>query len=527
MNREDQISYCSKCKNRKMDFNRGLLCGLTNEFADFEESCPDFLEDNSALPNESISVANAQITIADSAHKPNKYWNYLGYFFLAAIGISMIDAGLYIWEIIADEISDYWYISGQGIFYFSLWTFIGWETGHLKNGLIAGGIFFIFIFLIKIIPTPDLFIIYYIPILLSSLYYGYFSLRNTRQIWVFALACLLLVFGTYNTGNFNGAGLTENIDSVMRNVFGINTDFGIGFITWYSDAGEYGTTYSFDFFFIDIFRNALLFLGITYVFNVLQNKQNFRFNLVELGRRTSQGRMTLYVLALYVGVSCLALGIMGRVVVFFTWVWKNDYGITYTLDDYISWLMTLLMGILILVAFTALYRKILLEYYLERNQPISWNFYFGQIPIIGFFVWIYNLTSFTIPANLTREKLSHTTRKDNSLKTFLMLLYGVYVVVILGISMNIGGRMHPAPLAILLIGFMIYGLYLFNEIGVYIVLGIQFLAFLIILAALFAGLEFPMELIPSTLFWSMMLAFLVYPAFHLKTFKITLPGESV
>ena len=45
MNREEQLKFCKVCVNRKMDISRGLLCGLTNEKADFEESCPDYKED--------------------------------------------------------------------------------------------------------------------------------------------------------------------------------------------------------------------------------------------------------------------------------------------------------------------------------------------------------------------------------------------------------------------------------------------------------------------------------------------------
>ena len=47
MTREEQLVFCKQCINRKMDMQSGLLCGLTNEKADFEESCDDFVKDES------------------------------------------------------------------------------------------------------------------------------------------------------------------------------------------------------------------------------------------------------------------------------------------------------------------------------------------------------------------------------------------------------------------------------------------------------------------------------------------------
>jgi hypothetical protein len=45
MTREEQVKFCMLCKNRKMDFQQGYLCKLTDKIADFEGSCPNFLPD--------------------------------------------------------------------------------------------------------------------------------------------------------------------------------------------------------------------------------------------------------------------------------------------------------------------------------------------------------------------------------------------------------------------------------------------------------------------------------------------------
>nr|WP_321451585.1 toxin-antitoxin system YwqK family antitoxin [uncultured Carboxylicivirga sp.] len=45
MTRQEQLEFCKKCTKRKSDINRGIICSITNEKADFENECKDFEED--------------------------------------------------------------------------------------------------------------------------------------------------------------------------------------------------------------------------------------------------------------------------------------------------------------------------------------------------------------------------------------------------------------------------------------------------------------------------------------------------
>ncbi len=45
MNHEERVSYCKVCIHRKMDFQQGLLCSLTNEKPNFDKFCSDFKRD--------------------------------------------------------------------------------------------------------------------------------------------------------------------------------------------------------------------------------------------------------------------------------------------------------------------------------------------------------------------------------------------------------------------------------------------------------------------------------------------------
>ncbi|MFN8206847.1 MAG: RDD family protein [Bacteroidales bacterium] len=45
MIREEQLKFCKICSNQKFDFNRGIVCRLTDAPADFEWTCPAFAMD--------------------------------------------------------------------------------------------------------------------------------------------------------------------------------------------------------------------------------------------------------------------------------------------------------------------------------------------------------------------------------------------------------------------------------------------------------------------------------------------------
>lgn len=45
MDRKAHLLFCKKCTNRKFDRDKGLVCKLTGEQANFEAYCPDFFED--------------------------------------------------------------------------------------------------------------------------------------------------------------------------------------------------------------------------------------------------------------------------------------------------------------------------------------------------------------------------------------------------------------------------------------------------------------------------------------------------
>lgn len=61
MTREEHVKFCSFCKNRKLDFQQGYVCKVTNKIADFDISCTHFTPDevhNIAKPAYSENTYN-------------------------------------------------------------------------------------------------------------------------------------------------------------------------------------------------------------------------------------------------------------------------------------------------------------------------------------------------------------------------------------------------------------------------------------------------------------------------------------
>ncbi|UKN02004.1 hypothetical protein K6119_00550 [Paracrocinitomix mangrovi] len=63
--REQHLESCKICLKRKFIMEKGLVCSLTNEWADFDEDCPDFAIDNvSAKQQENIEAARKEESLS-------------------------------------------------------------------------------------------------------------------------------------------------------------------------------------------------------------------------------------------------------------------------------------------------------------------------------------------------------------------------------------------------------------------------------------------------------------------------------
>lgn len=76
MTREEQLRFCKVCVHQQPDMRQGLLCGLTSQLADFEDSCRSFTED--PLLTEKVNVKRALSQVEEAmADRGLRFANFL------------------------------------------------------------------------------------------------------------------------------------------------------------------------------------------------------------------------------------------------------------------------------------------------------------------------------------------------------------------------------------------------------------------------------------------------------------------
>ena len=76
MTREEHLQFCTVCQNRKFDSQLGLVCGLTNQLADFESSCEHYSEDLELKAKREAEQVNKNI-LFNTASLSKRFINYL------------------------------------------------------------------------------------------------------------------------------------------------------------------------------------------------------------------------------------------------------------------------------------------------------------------------------------------------------------------------------------------------------------------------------------------------------------------
>lgn len=103
MTREERLEYCQVCTKRKMDWNKGLLCGLTGEAAAFEQTCDSFQQDEKEVEyvqKRQIAVDESQIGDPKDFRKNKNrgaliFWGGLLFAVIGFIG-AQVDGGGYV-----------------------------------------------------------------------------------------------------------------------------------------------------------------------------------------------------------------------------------------------------------------------------------------------------------------------------------------------------------------------------------------------------------------------------------------------
>ena len=66
MTREEHLKFCKFCFNRKINMQKGLVCNLTGEIADFDNSCASYEIDDIETKRLETKVNDEMETSSDS-----------------------------------------------------------------------------------------------------------------------------------------------------------------------------------------------------------------------------------------------------------------------------------------------------------------------------------------------------------------------------------------------------------------------------------------------------------------------------
>jgi antitoxin component YwqK of YwqJK toxin-antitoxin module len=102
MTRNEHLEFCSKCLNRRLDLNQGLVCNLTGKIADFEGTCKDFNLDEtvkSEMP-ETEMVNGQEITTELSSNDINRLKSHQDFFYATVGGLIATLISALIWAVV-------------------------------------------------------------------------------------------------------------------------------------------------------------------------------------------------------------------------------------------------------------------------------------------------------------------------------------------------------------------------------------------------------------------------------------------
>lgn len=131
MTREEHLKLCKKCTKQKFDPKKGIICGLTNQMADFNETCENFEEDSS-IAKEQKSIENEAIEsikqIPDHVIEKFKLQQNLTYGLIGGLQAAII--GALVWALIT-VVSEY----QIGYMAIAVGLFVGVSVRYFGNGI--------------------------------------------------------------------------------------------------------------------------------------------------------------------------------------------------------------------------------------------------------------------------------------------------------------------------------------------------------------------------------------------------------
>ena len=100
MNRNEYVKICSTCLNKEFDSNKGIICTLTKDIANFAEKCPDYLDDGKNQQKEvgsQIFKEGEQLETAEDIKNSSNDMIYGALWFVGGLIATLSNFGLIFW----------------------------------------------------------------------------------------------------------------------------------------------------------------------------------------------------------------------------------------------------------------------------------------------------------------------------------------------------------------------------------------------------------------------------------------------
>jgi uncharacterized RDD family membrane protein YckC len=76
MTRDEHLAFCKVCKNQKFDEEKGIICELTNQRADFEGKCNSYTEDTELMRRQEEAILHHR-TFMKTASQGKRFANFI------------------------------------------------------------------------------------------------------------------------------------------------------------------------------------------------------------------------------------------------------------------------------------------------------------------------------------------------------------------------------------------------------------------------------------------------------------------
>ncbi len=502
MERSEQVKICQQCKNRKMDLGKGLLCGLTNQFADFEETCPDFVDDHSS----SLIHDYREIRFNDRSDDiPPSINKYLTLLILFSVVLGVITFLLESYEL---ELRYNFYFMYSSFFVreIAVWLFIGYTLNKVRAAFFSALIYISVHIVFSFFPLISEYTFWLIPISAAVYFFASQTINNNQQNIKFLIGAIIIFKGI--------SPLERSPFQLMLKLAGRSDD-----LLWDNQNLLIFTG--------DILSSTVVMAigGILVVLIHQWVSNNFDFNIKTL---SLSHVLTNRKMGVFVGVFYSAILLLSYMLLFGFIYIAEDIVTTnrnpeeaLSFANYIAFSINILMSIGLLFFICIYYRKITLEYYLGCNKKLSWNYFFAHVPIINLFVWWANLSSFKPLKTYQKDHIEGIlTQSHFDLFLVLFSLLGIKYFIVIA-SPNV----VPMDLLFGLIDVSILLFYTYNKYGMHFIITFELIAFVIIffVSVYESQVNFSDKLISYSVFFGVARMIIIYPIFHGREFTVSLP----